>query len=64
MADPRAPRPPALAPGMVSLCQDAQRLGATYPAPALEKSGSWHPAPWSISSEVRALCGGAPDYIN
>lgn len=64
MADPRRPSSSPLAPGMASLCRDAETLAATYPAPPQPKPSSWHPAPLSVSPGARRLCDGAPPYIN
>jgi hypothetical protein len=62
MADLRDPES-LLAPGMLALCQDAQRLCATYPAPALEKTGSWHPGPWDLGPASAWLRDGMPQLV-
>ncbi|MBA3744819.1 hypothetical protein [Sporichthya sp.] len=60
MADPRKS---LLAPGMASLCQDAQALSAIYPAPPQPAPSSWHPAPLAVSPGARSLCDNVPPYI-
>lgn len=57
MADPRTPD---LAPGMLSLCEDAQKLQAVFPPPVIEKSGSWRPAPWDCGPASAWIADGMP----
>ena len=61
MADPRKS---LLAPGIESLCLDAQRLVATFPAPMTEKSGSWRPAPYDLGPASRWLRDGMPPVLS
>ncbi len=63
MADPRTPTTAmsaALAPGLESLCRDAERLATTFPPPLIEKTGSWRPAPWDLGPASAWLARGMP----
>jgi hypothetical protein len=54
MADPRT----ATCPNLIKLCEDAARLGVTYPPPVVEKAGSWRPAPYDCGPASAWLSGG------
>jgi len=51
-----------IAPGLESLCRDAQQLVAVFPAPMVEKSGSWRPAPYDLAPCSAWLSGGMQPY--
>ncbi len=63
MAAPRRPSSPPLAPGLASLCRDAEALAVSYPAPPQPVPSSWHPAPLHVSPGARRLGDNVPPFI-